>query len=45
MANVRKESHNYRNGPETARLMREQLESSNYHILNYKVKSLDTIGN
>ncbi|XP_078332823.1 dyslexia-associated protein KIAA0319-like protein isoform X1 [Crassostrea virginica] len=43
MANVRKESHNYRNGPETARLMREQLESSNYHILNYKVKSLDTI--
>lgn len=43
MTDIRKESRNIRPGPETSKLLKEQLESSNYHILNYKVLSLDTI--
>ncbi|XP_048730594.2 dyslexia-associated protein KIAA0319-like protein isoform X2 [Ostrea edulis] len=43
VANVWKESHDYRPGMETAKLLKKQLEASNYHILNFKVLSLDTI--
>ncbi|XP_062573171.1 dyslexia-associated protein KIAA0319-like protein isoform X1 [Saccostrea cucullata] len=40
---VKKETQVYRPGLETAKLLKEQLESSNNHILNYKVLSIDTI--